>query len=212
VVAIQLDRKYIVTALGAGVATGGVLNQQHSLQVQGLGASFGQRVVLAEVDFTLPQSGVTALLGPAGTGKSTLLRTLAGLNASNPRFRSWGQVVYADQPLDMPLSADGVQALPSLVQQHARLMRANTLDALIEKARQSDPRAPLEWRHWVSEQLQHYGLAELAQMLDKPTMLLSAVQQRAVAILREAWAKPAVLMIDEPTAELEAMRHFCCWT
>ena len=184
------------------------LNQQHSLQVQGLGASFGPRVVLAEVDFTLPQSGVTALLGPAGTGKSTLLRTLAGLNASNPRFRSWGQVVYVDQPLDMPWSANGVQALPSLVQQHARLMRANTQDALIEKARQRDPRAPLEWRHWVSEQLQHYGLAELAQMLDKPTMLLSAVQQRAVAILREAWAKPAVLMIDEPTAELEGYEAF----
>lgn len=184
------------------------LNQQHSLQVQGLGVSFGQRVVLAEVDFTLPQLGVTALLGPAGTGKSTLLRTLAGLNASNPRFRSWGQVVYADRPLDMPWSANGVQALPSLVQQHARLMRANTLDALIEKARQRDPRAPLEWRHWVSEQLQHYGLAELAQMLDKPTMLLSAVQQRAVAILREAWAKPAVLMIDEPTAELEGYEAF----
>ncbi|MPS94196.1 ATP-binding cassette domain-containing protein [Comamonas sp.] len=184
------------------------MDQQHSLQLQGLGASFGPRVVLAEVDFTLPQSGVTALLGPAGTGKSTLLRTLAGLNASNPRFRSWGQVVYADQPLRMPWSADGVQALPRLVQQHARLMRANTLDALIENARQCESRAPLQWRHWVTEQLQHYGLAELAQVLDKPTMLLSAVQQRAVAILREAWARPAVLMIDEPTAELEGYEAF----
>jgi hypothetical protein len=108
----------------------------------------------------------------------------------------------------MPLSADGVQALPRLVQQHARLMRANTLDALIEKARQSESRAPLQWRHWVTEQLQHYGFAELAQVLDKSTMLLSAVQQRAVAILREAWAKPAVLMVDEPTADLEGYEAF----
>ncbi|KGG94813.1 MULTISPECIES: ATP-binding cassette domain-containing protein [Comamonas] len=184
------------------------MDQQHSLQVQGLGASYGPRVVLAEVDFTLPQSGVTALLGPAGTGKSTLLRTLAGLNAVNPRFRSWGQVVYCAHPLRMPLSTDGVQVLPRLVQQHARLMRANTLDALIEKARQSESRAPLEWRQWVTEQLQHYGFAELAQALDKSTMLLSAVQQRAVAILREAWAKPAVLMIDEPTADLEGYEAF----
>ncbi len=184
------------------------MDQQHSLQVQGLGASYGPRVVLAEVDFTLPQSGVTALLGPAGTGKSTLLRTLAGLNAVNPRFRSWGQVVYCAHPLRMPLSTDGVQVLPRLVQQHARLMRASTLDALIEKARQSESRAPLEWRQWVTEQLQHYGFAELAQALDKSTMLLSAVQQRAVAILREAWAKPAVLMIDEPTADLEGYEAF----
>ena len=184
------------------------MDQQHSLQVQGLGASYGPRVVLAEVDFTLPQSGVTALLGPAGTGKSTLLRTLAGLNAVNPRFRSWGQVVYCAHPLRMPLSADGVQALPRLVQQHARLMRANTLDALIEKARQSESRGPLQWRTWVTEQLQHYGFAELAQVLDKSTMLLSAVQQRAVAILREAWALPAVLMVDEPTADLDGYEAF----
>lgn len=184
------------------------MEQQNSLQVQGLGASYGPRVVLAEVDFVLPAKGVTALLGPAGTGKSTLLRTLAGLNAANPRFRTWGQVTYAGQPLDMPLSAESPQALPRLVQQHARLMRANTLDALIEMGRQTESRSPLEWRQWVTEQLQQFGFAELAQVLDSPTMLLSTVQQRAVAILREAWAKPAVLMVDEPTADLEGYEAF----
>lgn len=184
------------------------MEQQNSLQVQGLGASYGPRVVLAEVDFVLPTTGVTALLGPAGTGKSTLLRTLAGLNAANPRFRTWGQVSYAGQPLDMPLSADSSQVLPRLVQQHARLMRANTLDALIEMGRQTESRSPLEWRQWVTEQLQRFGFAELAQVLDSPTMLLSTVQQRAVTILREAWAKPAVLMVDEPTADLEGYEAF----
>ena len=197
-----------MTALGAGAAGDTSLEQQHSLQVQGLGASYGPRVILAEVDFGLPAHGVTALLGPAGTGKSTLLRTLAGLNAPNPRFRCWGQVSYAQQPLNMPLTADGAQALPRLVQQHARLMRANTLDALIEMARQTEQRSPLEWRNWVTAQLQNYGFAELAQALDNPTMLLSSVQQRVVAILREAWAKPAVLMVDEPTADLEGYEAF----
>lgn len=184
------------------------MEQQNSLQVQGLGASYGPRVILAEVDLVLPERGVTALLGPAGTGKSTLLRTLAGLNTVNPRFRSWGQVLYANQPLNMPLSASGAQALPRLVQQHARLMRANTLDALIEMARQVEQRSPLEWRQWVIGQLQSYGFAELAQVLDSPTMLLNRVQQRVVAILREAWVKPAVLMVDEPTADLEGYEAF----
>ena len=46
----------------------------------GFGVAFGQRVILAELDFSLPPQGVTALLGPVGSGKSTLLRTLAGLN------------------------------------------------------------------------------------------------------------------------------------
>lgn len=197
-----------MTASEVGAARETSLEQQNSLQVQGLGASYGPRVVLAEVDFVLPAKGVTALLGPAGTGKSTLLRTLAGLNEANPRFRTWGQVTYAGQLLDMPLSAESPQALPRLVQQHARLMRANTLDALIEMGRQTESRSPLEWRQWVTEQLQQFGFAELAQVLDSPTMLLSTVQQRAVAILREAWAKPAVLMVDEPTADLEGYEAF----
>lgn len=177
------------------------MNQQHSLQAWGLGASYGPRVILAEVDFALPVTGVTALLGPAGTGKSTLLRTLAGLNDINPRFRSWGRVQCADQPLNS-------DNRPKLVQQHARLMRANTLDALIEMARQREQRAPLQWREWVTEQLQKYGFAELIHVLDKPTMELSSVQQRAVAILREAWASPAVLMVDEPTADLDGYEAF----
>ena len=177
------------------------MDQQHSLQAWGLGASYGPRVILAEVDFALPASGVTALLGPAGTGKSTLLRTLAGLNDVNPRFRRWGQVQCKGQPL-------GTANQPRLVQQHARLMRANTLDALIEMARQGEQKTPLQWRQWVTEQLQQYGFAELAQVLDSPTMELSTVQQRAVAILREAWARPAVLMVDEPTADLDGYEAF----
>lgn len=177
------------------------MDQQYSMQAWGLGASFGPRVILAEVDFALPLTGVTALLGPAGTGKSTLLRTLAGLNDVNPRFRSWGQVKYAGLPLN-------AENRPRLVQQHARLMRANALDALIEMARQREQRTPLQWREWVTEQLQKYGFAELIHVLDKPTMELSSVQQRAVAILREAWAQPAVLMVDEPTADLDGYEAF----
>nr|WP_261794500.1 ATP-binding cassette domain-containing protein [Comamonas testosteroni] len=141
--------------------------QQYSMQAWGLGTSFGPRVILAEVDFALPVTGVTALLGPAGTGKSTMLRTLAGLNDSNPRFRRWGKVQIGGQPLTQ-------NNRPQLVQQHARLMRANTLDALIEMARQREQRSPLQWREWVIEQLQKYGFAELIHMLDKPTMELSS--------------------------------------
>ena len=177
------------------------MDQQYSMQAWGLGASFGPRVILAEVDFALPVTGVTALLGPAGTGKSTLLRTLAGLNDVNPRFRSWGKAQYQGQPLSQ-------ENRPQLVQQHARLMRANTLDALIEIARQREQRTPLQWREWVTEQLQKYGFAELIHVLDKPTMELGSVQQRAVAILREAWARPAVLMVDEPTADLDGYEAF----
>lgn len=178
------------------------MNQDYSLQVAGLGASFGARVILAEVDFALPARGVTVLLGPSGSGKSTLLRTLADLNAANPRFRRWGSTRYAGQPW-----SSGMQA-PRLVQQQARLMMASTFDAIVELARPRLKLVPHELRDWCRAQVQAFGFPELGLMLDQPALELSAVQQRAVAILREALAEPALLMVDEPTAELEGYEAF----
>lgn len=178
------------------------MNQDYSLQVAGLGASFGARVILAEVDFALPARGVTVLLGPSGSGKSTLLRTLADLNAANPRFRRWGSMRYAGQPW-----RSGLQA-PRLVQQQARLMMASTFDAIVELARPRLKLVPHELRDWCRAQVQAFGFPELALMFDQPALQLSPVQQRAVAILREALAEPALLMVDEPTAELEGYEAF----
>lgn len=172
------------------------------MQVAGLGASFGARVILAEVDFALPARGVTVLLGPSGSGKSTLLRTLADLNAANPRFRRWGSTRYAGQPW-----RSGLQA-PRLVQQQARLMMASTFDAIVELARPRLKLVPHELRDWCRAQVQAFGFPELALMFDQPALQLSPVQQRAVAILREALAEPALLMVDEPTAELEGYEAF----
>lgn len=178
------------------------MKHDYSLQVAGLGASFGARVILAEADFTLPARGITALLGPSGSGKSTLLRTLADLNAANPRFRRWGSVRYAGQPWSRGMPA------PRLVQQQARLMLASTFDAIVELARPRLKLVPHALRDWCQEQLQAFGFPELGSVLDRPALELSAVQQRAVAILREALAEPALLMVDEPTAELQGYDAF----
>ncbi|WP_234642247.1 ATP-binding cassette domain-containing protein [Delftia tsuruhatensis] len=178
------------------------MKQDYSLQVTGLGASFGARVILAEVDFVLPARGITALLGPVGCGKSTLLRTLADLNAANPRFRRWGGMRYAGQPWH------GGMPAPRLVQQQARLMRATTFDAIVELARPRLKMVPHELRDWCRQQVQAFGLPELGLMLDQPAMELPPLQQRAVAILREALAGPQVLLVDEPTAELEGYEAF----
>lgn len=179
------------------------------MQVSGLGASYGPRVILAEVDFALPAQGVTALLGPVAAGKSTLIRTLAGLNANNPRFCCWGQIDYAGKPVHSSPPSAAVEAdLPRLVQQNSKLMLATVLDALLEVVRPTKQRTTMQWREWATAKLQDYGFPDLVLALDEPATRLSLVQQRVINILRQAWAKPALLMIDEPTANLKGYEAY----
>lgn len=185
------------------------MKRKFSLQVSGLGASYDSRVILAELDFALPAQGVTALLGPVAAGKSTLIRTLAGLNANNPRFRSWGQVDYAGKQVQSSPPDAAIEAnLPRLVQQSPKLMMATAQDALLELVRPTQQRTSRQWRDWVVEQLQVCGFPDLALVLDVPTVQLTPVQQRVITILRQAWSQPALLMLDEPTAKLKGYEAY----
>lgn len=178
------------------------MESKYCIEVDRLGVSFGPRVILAEVDFTIPKLGVTALMGPSGSGKSTLLRTLADLNASNPRFRRWGTVRYAGAEWQ-----SGAES-PRLIQQHARMLHSRTLDALLDVVRPQLQMGIGELKAWCSKQLEEFELPELEKAFEQPIHMLPLAQQRAVAILREAWAKPALLMVDEPTADLPDYNAF----
>lgn len=165
------------------------------LSTHGFGVAFGDKVILAEVHASLRPHTITALLGPAGTGKSTLLRSLAGLHDQNPRYRRWGEVDYLGQPL-----AEGHR--PPLVQQHARLMQAPVLDALSGVMRAQSARSPVELRDWAVAWVRGAGFPELIEHFATPTLELPPLLQRVVAILREAAGEPGLLMIDEPTFDL----------
>jgi atypical dual specificity phosphatase len=171
------------------------MSNTECLKATGLGVAFGSKIVLADVDFSLVRGSITALLGPSGAGKSTLLHTLAGVYSQHPRFTQWGDVQYEGRAL-----AEGRP--PRLVQQSAKLMSTNVLQALADPVRESLALSPAALRTWCGELVQRMGVPELKGLLDSPTLDLPPLLQRAVAILREAVAEPPLLLVDEPTAEL----------
>lgn len=166
------------------------------LETEGLGVAFGPRVVLADINLTIAGPGITVLMGPGGTGKSTLLHRLAKLPASN-RMRQWGTVRYLGQPLDQ------VRTRPALVHQQARDLGVRLIEGLSASLRESFPDTTSgELRQIAMDRLDAYGLTGLKAWLDTTVADLSPVDIRQASLLRAAFSGAPLMLIDEPTSGL----------
>ena len=165
------------------------------LVVDGYGVAFGPRVILADLHFEVATRGITVLMGPVGTGKSTFLRSIVGLNNPSVHFRQWGRVEYLGQ-------IAGTLNSPTLVQQQARLLSKSVYSHLIDGVRERWDKSATELRQSVEQTLIRLDITELLALLDQPSIDIPIVLQRVVSILTAALSSPRLLMIDEPTAGL----------
>lgn len=166
------------------------------LSLQGFGVAFGEKVVLSSVDMKIEERKISVLLGPSGTGKSTLLRTLAGFNDANPNLRTWGVAEYLGQPITEA-------ERPALVSQSARLMMASVLENIVHELPERRSLTPLQQRQLATRLLEEAGLNELVDRLDEPVIHLTLAQQRLLAMVRLAATSTRLLCLDEPTAGLD---------
>jgi atypical dual specificity phosphatase len=174
----------------------GILLVQHILRAEGFGVAFGEKIILAELTFRIPAHGITVLMGPSGTGKSTLVRALAGLSQANSRYREWGRVEFQGRAL-----ADGKR--PALVVQNPRALSAKVADYLTQRCRKEDEHPSAgELRERLEALLRDFGCEDLQPWLQEQTVRLPSHLQRCVAILGELAAQPGLLMVDEPTSTL----------
>ncbi len=158
------------------------------LRVASLCFAAGGRRLIDGLSFTLTPGSRTLILGPNGAGKSLLLRLCHGLLTPTA-----GSVRWAD------LSAVQARASVAMVFQRPVLLRrsaaANIAYAL---GLRGVPRAERHAR--AAAVLQRSGLSHLAR---RPARVLSGGEQQRLAVAR-AWAlAPQVLILDEPTSNLD---------
>jgi atypical dual specificity phosphatase len=165
------------------------------LELRRYGVAFGEHVVLASVHLDVAARGVHVLVGPSAAGKSTLLRTLAGLNDSQPALRTWGTALYAGAPL-------GEGPRPTCAQQNARLfvssVRENVVSALPDRAGLT----PREQTERIERSFERLGCERLLRHLADDVVRLPTGDQRLVAVLRAEATGAALLLLDEPTVGL----------
>lgn len=163
------------------------------LQLRDWGCAFGRKIVLDGVELSLAGAhGVDVLMGPVKTGKSTLMRTLAGHYARNSLLHQWGAACLLGESLQ-----DGNR--PLLLQQHARLLDQPLHAVLVHRLRELGTLSAPQWRDRAAQVLQDTGLTDRVRNLDQPVLQLPPVLQRSVNIASLVAVRPALLMVDEPT-------------
>ncbi|PYE90504.1 amino acid ABC transporter ATP-binding protein [Phyllobacterium leguminum] len=165
--------------------------------------NFGDLTVLKGVTLAMNEGSVTALVGPSGGGKSTLLRCINLLEIPTSGELRIGNDRIDFQPGKRPATADiqRIRRQTGMVFQNFQLFPHRTA---IENVMEG-PVAVLKWpvaraREHAMMLLEKVGMAHKA---DAWPSTLSGGQQQRVAIARALAMSPKVLLCDEPTSALD---------
>ena len=166
------------------------------VELKGVGKSFksadgSARSVLEGVDFRLAEGEIVSLLGQSGSGKSTMLRIMAGLIAADA-----GEVRLREQPLYGP--ARGV----SMVFQSFALFPWLTVQQNVELGLEARGVAPAEREKRAEAAIALIGLTGFEGAL--PRELSGGMRQR-VGIARALVVEPEVLLMDEAFSALDVL-------
>ena len=178
---------------------------RNKFEIRDVGYHYRNREVLKNVSLNVPADSITVFFGPAGGGKTTLLRLLNRLNDLVEETKMTGEIlldgrnIYAPgtNVADLRRRVGMVFALPlplpgtirENVAMGPRLAGISDIDILEERMERSLRQAAL----WD----------EVKDRLDNPATALSGGQQQRLCIARSLALEPEVLLLDEPTSGLD---------
>lgn len=157
------------------------------LQVDALTLRRGGRSILGPISWVLAGAGITVVLGPNGSGKTSFLRAMHGLERINQGDLRWAA------PMDI------VRAKQSFVFQTPILMRRSVVECIAYPLLLDGvPRAQAHMQ--ASDAAIGVGLGAV---LNQPAQVLSGGEKQKLALTRALIRAPEVLFLDEPCANLD---------
>ena len=164
-----------------------------SIDVSGVTKRFGDFVALDDVSVNIPKGQLTALLGPSGGGKSTLLRIIAGLDKADSGIVS----IEGVNATKMPPQKRNV----GFVFQHYAVFKHMTVAKNVAFGLEIRKKPKAEVAERVDELLKLVHLSQFAHRLPSQ---LSGGQRQRMALARALAVEPKVLLLDEPFGALDA--------
>lgn len=151
-----------------------------------------EKTILSSISLEIPAGSIFILIGPSGSGKSSLLRLLNRLDAPTS-----GRILYKGQPIES-YPVQELRKEVGMLFQHPVMINGTVRDniALGHKLQKKD--LPEEK---VLELIERVGLEK--DLIDKDASVLSGGQKQRVALARTLANDPKVLLLDEPTSALD---------
>ena len=164
-----------------------------SIEIKDVNKLFGDFVALQDVSLSIPTGQLTALLGPSGGGKSTLLRIIAGLESADSGTVS----IEGNEATHLPPQKRSV----GFVFQHYAAFKHMSVAKNVAFGLEIRKRSKADVQRRVAELLE---LVHLSQFSHRLPSQLSGGQRQRMALARALAVEPTVLLLDEPFGALDA--------
>lgn len=170
------------------------------LALRGVSKSFGAVKALTEIDFEVHDGEVVALVGDNGAGKSTMVKTIAGIHTADE-----GQILFEGEEVKIADPTDATDLGIATVYQDLAL--CDNLDVVenLFLGREESAGFVRQLNETAMEKRTHDLLSRLAVTITdvrSEVGMMSGGQRQQVAIARSLLGEPKVVMLDEPTAAL----------
>lgn len=166
---------------------------------------YGKTQALRDINISVPEGSITALIGPSGCGKSTFLKTLNRMNDLVPDVRITGSVKYRGKDIFAPgTDVNELRRQIGMVFQKPNPFPMSIYDNIAYGPRTHGIRSKAKLDEIVETSLKNAAIwDEVKDTLKKSALGLSGGQQQRLCIARALAVDPDVLLMDEPTSALD---------
>lgn len=194
--------------IAAGRATGAdgrAADSSTVLHAVGLALSFGQKVILSDINVEVRRGAITALIGPTGSGKTTLLRTFNRMNDKVTGYRHAGDVLLDGTSIWHPgVELMSLRRKVGMLFQRPNPFPMSIMDNVVSGVKAHRMASRHRLKAIAQERLTEVGLWDAVheRLKDSP-FRLSGGQQQLLCLARALAVGPEVLLLDEPTSSLD---------